>query len=256
MGIGYVIGCMLSILLWQVDRAEIFRKFNNKIESIVKNKVLLTLLYLIVIVLIWRIGRVKITNNFLNETINVMVTFFVLDISNTERKNLKREDKVFFYNSISSISKSLVCGFIAPFLYMFIFGKSIALIYVLIFQLSSLDELYLFEKLWLIMNIIPSAVANIFLYLIYVLKFKKIKIKADYAANFIIRPLLNVDITAAYIEGLNFYYYYTEDYSNYIKNYGTSNRKIDKSCIKHYLGLEYTICMIVFMIFFFYMSFG
>ena len=250
MGIGYVIGCMLSILFWKIDRHEIFLEVYNKIRNKIKNSIIITIIFIMLVIFLWWIGKVKIEISGLKEIINLAVCFLVLDVSNTERKNLKRKDKVYFYNSISSISKSLVCGFIAPLFYMFLFGNNFAIIYTFVFQLSSIEDLYIFRPLWKIMNIVPSVIADIFLYLVFIIKRRKIKIQADYMWNLINRPLLNVDIIAAYIEDLNFYYYYTENYNNYMIKYGSSNKEVDEACIRSYLGIEYLICMMAFLLFF------
>ncbi len=62
-------------------------------------------------------------------------------------------------------------------------------------------------------------------------------------------PLLNVNILAAYIESVNFYFYYHENNMHYLKSYGDYNNKIDDVCIKDYISISYSICFIVFTMF-------
>lgn len=247
MGVGYLFGCLLSLLLWKIDRQHIFYKLNLKIKKMLKKDFLLTIFYLLFFVLLYFLYK---ENN--NEVLNFITSFIVIDISNTERKNLKKRDKVHFYDSISLISRSIVCGFIAPIIYILVFNNYIALIYTLIYNISLQNNIVLFNFLFNLITIIPSFFVQVVLYIIYICRNKKFSIdfKGDYLINFFMKPLLNVDILAAYIESVNFYYYFNNDNTDYIKSYGEYTNKIDDICIKDYLSIAYSICMICFVAFF------
>lgn len=249
MGIGYVLGCFLSIILWRLDRHRLFYKINKFLEKIFKNKILFQLFYGLIIFLIC-VFISRIESKELN---NFITAFLVIDISNTERKNLKQREKVKFYDSISIISRSIVGGFIAPLLLIAFLGNNASLVYMFIYNISLVDESFsIFKFLFTAFTIIPSLIAEIFLYIIYLFRNKKsgIDFKGDFFHNFLIRPLLNVDILGAYVESVNFYYLYSTKDTDYLKSYGEYTKKIDEVCVKDYLSIGYGICLIVFIIFF------
>ena len=245
MGIGYVFGCLLSILLWRIDRQGLFNLINIKFRSKVKNIYRVQFLYFSIVIIIY-IGLTLIKSS---ELYNAIVAFIVIDISNTERKNLNRTDRKYFYDTLSTISRSLICGFIAPLFYVMILGNGFAIVFTLIYNLSLDEDLNLIGTILSIACIIPSIIAEIFLYVIYVFKNKniRIKFKGDYINNLWRTPLLNVDILAAYIESVNFYFHYNRNNMHYLKSYGEYNNKIDDGCIKNYLGISYSICFILFI---------
>ena len=123
MGIGYVFGCLLSILLWRLDRQRLFNYVNIKLRSKIKNIYVVQFIYFSVVIAIY-IGLTIIKSS---EFYNAMVAFIVIDISNTERKNLNHTERKHFYDTISTISRSLVCGFIAPLFYIIILGNGAAI---------------------------------------------------------------------------------------------------------------------------------
>jgi len=256
LGIGYAAGCLFSILLWKIDRQNIFIRINEYFGKHIKNKIMLTIFYLLIFFALFYI-----LNRFVNipksykEIYNGLTTFIAIDISNTERKNLNRKDIIFFYNSISCISRSLVCGFIAPIFYILIFGNAFGILYMIIYNFS-MQELRLIRGLNSILNVIPALITEVFLYIVYVCSHRNLKFqeKIEYNENLIARPLLNVDVMAAYIEDVNFYYYYTKNYVNYMKSFGKSKNKIDEKCIKSYLGIEYGICIASFICFYYIVS--
>lgn len=257
MGIGYAAGCLFSILLWGIDRQNIFKSINDFLVKHIKNNVIITIIYLFIFfVLFYFLLKIGNINKPFVEIYNGLTTFVAIDISNTERKNLNRKDKVFFYNSISCISRSLVCGFIAPILYILIFKNAFGILYMLIYNVSQQQESGIIKGLNTILTIIPALITEVFLYLIYIYTHKRLnfKQKIDYNENIISRPLVNVDVIAAYIEDVNFYFYYTKDYVNYMKSYGKSNNKIDEKCIKSYLSVEYGICIVSFICFYYIVS--
>ena len=249
MGIGYIIGCLLSVLLWRFDRQVIYEKINEIIKKKLKGEVVIEFTYIILIALICyifsfiRIGEI---NNFIT-------AFIVIDISNTERKNLKRKERVHFYDSISTISRSMICGFIAPLFLIAFGGNILGIAYSFIYNIWYCnEELCIFKYLSTIMNIFPSIIGDLILYIVYIFRNKSAKVdfKGDFFKNLFIRPLLNIDIFAAFIESVNFYYYFDNSNTSFLKSYGHYNNKIDQGCIKDYLSIAYGICLIVFVCFF------
>lgn len=250
MGIGYVFGCLISILLWKLDRQGLFDFVNLKLRKKIKNIYMVQFIYLFALIAIY-IGLNYISNTSLvknSEVYNALVAFLVIDISNTERKNLNHTERKHFYDTLSTISRSLVCGFIAPLFYIVIFGNVATVIFTLIFNISLDEDYTIIGAILAIASIIPAIIAEAFLYIIYIFKNKnvQIKFKGDYINNLWREPLLNVDILAAYIESVNFYYHYNGNNMHYLKSYGEYNNKIDDACVKNYLGISYSICFILF----------
>lgn len=246
-GVGYVFGTLLSILLWKVDRQYIYYKINNFLKNkiFIKN-IFMQIFYILVIVVLLLINVKN------SEITNFITVFLVIDISNTERKNLKKREKIKFYDSIATISNSIVNGFVGPLFYILLLGNIYGIIYTILFNVSQDEELSWFRWINNILSIVPSIIVQIVLYFAYVSRNKKVTMdfRGDYIVNLILRPVLNVDIIAAYIESVNFYYCMSQDDSNYVKSYGEYNNKINEECIKDYLGLAYTICIITFIVFF------
>lgn len=253
MGIGYVIGCLLSILLWKLDRQRLFNFVNMKFKKKIKNLYVVQFLYLCAVIAIF-IGLTFMANTFFiksNEIYNAITAFLVIDISNTERKNLNHTEKKHFYDTISTISRALICGFIAPLFYVIVLGNGVAIAFTLLYNMSLDENFNIIGLLLAIANIIPSLIAEMFLYVIYVCRNKNIKVnfKGDYVSNLFKTPLLNVDIFAAYIESVNFYFHSNGNNMHYLKSYGDYNNKIDAVCIKDYLSISYSICFILFTVF-------
>lgn len=248
MGLGYVVGCFISILIWGFDRQKIFISVNKFIRRRMENKLIIHILYVCVICIICFV--LNMINN--KEICNFITAFIVIDISNTEKKNVRYREKIKFYDSISVISKSTICGFIAPLLYIILFNDTLGIIYMMIYNIASLDdEYYLFRKLFTVLTIVPSFIGQVFLFIIYIINNRRweINFKGDYFINFLTKPLLNVDILGAYIECINFYYHYNTKNTEYIKSYGDYNKKINNKCIRDYLNISYAICFIIFIIF-------
>jgi hypothetical protein len=247
LGIGYIVGCLISILLWKLDRQGIVCFVNKKIRRKIKNPYVIQFLYLCALIAIY-MGLFIVKNN---EIYNAITAFVVLDISNTERKNINNTERKHFYDTISTISRALVCGFIAPLFYIVIIGNAAAIIFTLLYNISFDEELNLIGIFVDIANIIPSLITEVFLYVIYVLRNRKLKIKfkGDYISNLFKMPMLNVDILAAYIESVNFYCHYNGKNMHYLKSYGDYNNKIDDVCIKNYLSISYSVCFMIFTAF-------
>ena len=188
-----------------------------------------------------------------NEVFNAITTFIVIDISNTERKNLNHTERKHFYDTISTISRALVCGFIAPLFYIIVLGNNASIVFILLYNFSLDEEFNILGICKSLAIMIPALMAETFLYMIYVFRNKKLKIefKGDYINNFYRIPLLNLDILAAYVESVNFYCYYNSNNMHYLKGYGNYAGKIDDACIKDYLSISYSICFILFTAFIF-----
>jgi len=248
MGLGYIIGCFFSILFWKIDRQVIYFKINETLKKVIKNQVILLFFYIFFIMFLCiMLSRIK-----NGEIFNGITTFLITDISSTERKNLKRKEKVHFYDSISLISRSIVCGFIAPFLYVILLGNSFAIFYTFIYNISLIYKFSLITLCFNLLTFIPAFVAQGFLYIVYVTRNKKFSLdfKGDYFLNSYMNPMLNVDILAAYVESVNFYHYFSKKNTSYLKGYGEYRNKINHICIKDYISISYGICMIWFIIFF------
>jgi hypothetical protein len=249
MGIGYIIGCLLSLILWKFDRQKLFYKLKDILDKLTKNEIALQIAYtLIVLAVCFFIEQIKI-----KELYNLITAFLIIDISNTEKHNLKQREKVRFYDSISTISRAVVCGFIAPLLFVALLGNVFGIGYMLIYNISITDEgLDIFGIAFTALTILPALIAEFFLYFVYLCRNRRsaIDFKGDYFSNLLMRPLLNVDILGAYVESVNFYYLYSTKKTDYLKSYGEYTKKIDEVCIKDYLSIAYGICLIIFVLFF------
>ncbi|MCY6483705.1 hypothetical protein OW763_05000 [Clostridium aestuarii] len=214
----------------------------------INNRILIQIIYIGAVILIsFLLEKIQ-----FKELYNGLTAFLVIDISNTERKSLEKKEKINFYNSISIITRSLVCGFTSPLLYIIIFGNYFAIAYMIIYYIRFNEENTILMWIWMIFTIIPSLLVQLFLYIIYIFRHKKISIEfeGDYFNSVFKRPLLNVNILAAYVESINFYFYYSKDDSNYFKSYGKYKKTIEYEDVKNYLGIAYIICIIIFILFF------
>lgn len=249
MGIGYVLGCLISIILWKLDRQKFYALIHKKAKGILKNDVLIQLIFWSFAALIYMIFLMF--NK--SEIFNAITAFTVIDISNTERKNIKFKERFQFYDSISTISRAIVCGFVAPLFYITLFGNAFAILYSFIYNFYMLNEESDYLKvIFTILTIVPALISEIFLYIVYIFRNKKYRIdfKGDYFINAFVRPLLNVDIMGAYIESVNFYYYFSSNNTDFIKSYGEYSKKVDSICIKDYLSIGYGTCILTFLLFF------
>ncbi|MDT8716633.1 hypothetical protein IAI10_08185 [Clostridium sp. 19966] len=239
-------GCLISIVLWKVDRSYFFKGIDRFLVRIVKKIHIAEYTYLFgLVILIFIHIRAP------EEIYDLLTLLIVIDISNAERKNVMEKD-THFYASISTISRAVVTGFIAPLFYIIILGNKAAIVYFLIANIWESNDYKILRSLYNIMTIIPAMLTQPFLYSVYIFRNKIIKIdfKGDYTLNCVIRPLLNIDIFGAYIEKVNFYYYFSLEGINYIKNYGQYENKIEISCIKDYLSIAYCICILAFAVFY------
>lgn len=247
MGIGYIFGCLISIIFWKVERQVIFRKLNDLLKKKLKYKILMNIFYILLIFFVYYL--IKIAPK--SEMINFIIAFIVIDISNSEKKNLEFSSPIKFYGSITLACKAILYGFVAPLFYIAIFSNTIGIVYFFIYNISEIKGYKLFRLLSIILNIVPALIIQIFFYFIYIFRNKKIQIdfKGDYIKNTLTKPLLNIEIMAAYIESINFYYHFQQDSINYIKEYGGYNGGIDEYCIKDYLSVIYGLSFIFFAMF-------
>lgn len=244
MGIGYVLGCLFSILFRKIDKFKILEKIYYKSKKIIKSDILF-----IAIIAVFFISLIYAFMFIPDEEIKNFITFIIcIDISNTEYINLKNKGEKHFYNSISTITKALIGGFIGPVLYAALFGNLFAVFYYILFLTNDMLDKKLTNILIRILNIIPAFLADLLFYLIYIIRYKTFKIdfKGDFFINSILNPMLNLNIIAAYLESINFYYFKSDCD---IKNYGSGKRSIDSICIKEFLNHTYFICLIIFIIF-------
>jgi len=243
---------LLSILFWKFDRHDLAIKVNEKFSARIKDKSVLQWVYFILIIILGVI--ISLISN--SEIVNALVAFFVIEISNSERKTVikKSTEKKEFYNTLSLISKSLICGFLAPLIYILIIGNTGGVIYTLIYYTSDDEELKFINSILNMLNIIPTIIGGMFLYIVYVIRNKtfKINFKGDFFINVFTNPLLNIYILAAYIESVNFYYIQDKGV-HYLKSYGVYQGKIDDLCVKDFLTVIYGVCFIYYVIFWIYM---
>jgi len=147
----------------------------------------------------------------------------------------------------------LICGFLAPLIYILIIGNGGGVIYTLIYYISDDESLKFINGILNVLNIIPTLIGGMFLYIVYIIRNKtfKINFKGDFLKNLFTNPLLNIYIFAAYIESVNFYY--IEDKGvHYLKSYGVYQGKIDDLCVKDFLTVIYGVCFIFFVVFWIY----
>lgn len=244
---GYILGCLLSVLLWRFDKQRIFFMLNSNLSKILKNKIIIQLIYLILVTIVC-IALSFLKNDFVY---NAIIGFIVIDISSTERENLLNNDEISFYNSISTVSKSLINGFIGPLFYIIIGGNPLGIAFTLICNLNLTDDYSILNLVDTIFSIVPAIISNFLLYVIYIIKFRKLRIdfKRDFLINSIARPRLNMDILAANIESVHFYTHFNKNSGAYIKSYGGPNNKINAVCIREYIKIIYGICTLFFIAF-------
>ncbi|WP_346936978.1 hypothetical protein [Clostridium sp.] len=218
----------------------------------IRDKAVLQWVYFILIIILGVI--ISIISD--SEIVNAIVAFFVIEISNSERKTVikKSTEKKEFYNTLSLMSKSLICGFLAPLIYILLIGNTGGVIYTLIYYTSDDEGLKFINSILNMLNIIPTLIGGMFLYIVYVIRNKtfKINFKGDFFINIFTNPLLNIYILAAYIESVNFYYIQDKGV-HYLKSYGVYQGKIDDLCVKDFLTVIYGVCFIFFVIFWIYM---
>lgn len=248
---GYVLGCLLSMLVWNLDRHAFFKKL-NKIMSLIKNILVRELLNLTIFIVIFTILFKYQPITYIScEIYNFITAFLVIDISNIEKKSVFIKGKTNFNDSISKISQAICSGFIAPLLYIIILGNSLAIFYMLIYMCSKNEEYILADGFKAIMDIVPSIIAEIFLYIFFILKNKSFQLdfRGSFFHNMIFNPILNIDIIAANLEKISFYYCETKENKSVVMYYGKFNNNINIRSLKNYFSVIYSICFMAFAFF-------
>lgn len=250
MGRGYLFGCLLSLLLYKFDRNRVFRFIDIKLNSLVKSNFIKEMIYFIIIAILY---FPFLYLNLNDEFINFLVAFLVIDISNSERKALKLNEKMRFYEAIETMTKSLLCGFFIPLFLIIAFKNNYpTIIYFVIYNITEITEYKVINVIFKIIIIIPSIILQGILYFIYVFRNKQYKLnfKGEYFHNLIEDPCLNLNITASYIEKVNYCKCYKFRDASYIKNYGNYNERINEGCVKDYISISYGVAFFIFAVFF------
>ncbi|MGM9974652.1 MAG: hypothetical protein ACI33K_11500 [Clostridiaceae bacterium] len=244
MGIGYTLGCLLSILLWSLKRSTVFNKIEYLGHKFHKGKILVYLLYLIMMITgVWFFLTYK------NEWTSFIIAFMVVDISNSEKSNINASE-LKFHKTIALNCKALVCGFVAPLFYILIFGNYMGFIYTLVFHISEQGNYRMLTYLLNILSIIPAFISQVILYgIALVIGCKDIDFKGDYIENSFKRPFLNLEVIAASIESVSFYYYFQEGKDGFIKAYGKEKNRLSFKNIIHYTGILYTASFVSYIVF-------
>ena len=173
----------------------------------------------------------------------------VIDISNSEKNNINASE-IKFHETIALNCKALVSGFIAPLLYILVFGNYMGFIYFTLFNIVEQGNYRKLSHIVNVLTIIPAFIAQVILYVIaLVLGCKTIDFKGDYIESSFKRPFLNLEVIAASIESVSFYYYFQEDEDGYIKAYGKEKNRISIKNIIHYTGILYTASFVSYIAF-------
>ena len=253
MNIGFMIGCFISIVFWGIDREKVLNNILQKLNGRYTYKIIKVVHALLIGCMVGLIFYVEkyviLENKLLGEILGVITGIIAIDVSNADKKSIKCEgEKKYFCDTISLISRGITCGFIGPIIYVNIFGMYFALLHSMIYQYTLIHENTLINGLKNLLNVIPSMVAIICLYLLYIFRYKNIYLsfRGDFLKNMFLNPLLNVDILGAYAQGVGFYWYQQEG-SAFMKAYGKFQRKIDRECVVNYISIAYAICLVVFV---------
>lgn len=253
MNIGFMIGCFISIIFWGIDREKALNNILQKVNgrgTYKFMKVVHAIFIGCMVGLTFYVERyVILENKLLKELLGAIIGIIVIDISNADKKSIKSEgDKKYFCDTISLVSRGITCGFIGPIIYVNTFGMYFALLYSMIYHYVLVHKVGLINRLKNLLDIIPSMLAIICLYFVYIFRYKNVYLsfKGDFLKNIFLNPLLNVDILGAYVQGVGFYSYQQEA-TAFIKAYGKFQRKIDRECVVNYISLAYIICLLVFV---------
>ncbi|AWZ48217.1 hypothetical protein C3495_05030 [Clostridiaceae bacterium 14S0207] len=246
---GYTLGCLMSILLWNFNRENLYIYIPKKIR---RNKVLS--LDFILIYTFFILGIMFLLRFILpKEMYNFLVGFLVIDFSTKEKENINVCRGKNLEEGIFNISEAVICGFIAPLFYIMLFGNLVGILYLQLKILGSIYNNEILNSIIKILNLVPSIIAES---LLLIINIPKIKIKdkifnGEYISNLFVNPLLNLDILASKIYEFNFYYYTRIKNTTYVKSYGSTNCKVKKDAIKEYQKHAYLCCLIYFIFFLF-----
>ena len=246
MGVGYIVGCLASILLWNVERQAFFRKLDGFIKKFFESKVAAYVFYVLGILIMSLIAIIF----WDKEIANFITAFLVIDISLSERENMEAED-MRFNATIGKLCRSLVCGMTAPLFYVLLFGNVGGIIYFALYNICYVGDYAMFDKVLSFLTVIPGLLVQLIFYMVYIFKSKKLAIdfKGDYLINIVKRPLLNLEITAANIESISFYYHFQEKEQSFVKLYGKEENQITDNIIIGYLSTLYIAAIFIFLAF-------
>lgn len=244
MGVGYTLGCLASILLWNVERQAFFRKLDGFIKSFFQSKTMAYVFYVLGILILSFMAIIF----WDNEIANFITSFLVIDISLSERENIEAED-MRFNATIGKLCRSLVCGMTAPLFYVLLFGNVGGIVYFALYNICYAGDYHVFDKVLSLLTVIPGFLVQLIFYFVYIFKSKKLAIdfKGDYLINIVKRPLLNLEITAANIGSISFYYHFQEKEQSYVKLYGNEKNQITGNIIVGYLSTLYIAAIFIFL---------
>lgn len=249
MGIGYIIGCVLSLSLVDFNRSKIINSISSFLIKLFKKTTYVQLLYLIIVSLIVLLLK----NVGYTELYNIITGFLVVDLCNITITKNSNKTKKKFYNTVHHITTSTVCGFIAPFFYIYIFRNNIfGIAFMLIYNISLNKEFKLLNEIRNILIIIPCIIMDLLLYTVYLFTNRKtyINFKGDFLRNLFFNPTLNIDIIASHIQFINYYYFYQDTNLQHIKSYGNyKSSSVSISNVKTYLTVSYSICCFMFSLY-------
>lgn len=238
MEMSYTIGIILNLIFFNLLH------LNKKIKLII---------YLSVLFLF--IANIYLYNNTL--IFNLLTILFVIDVKNYSNEITKSKSKIKLYNLMSSISKSLVLGFVAPVFLILLLGNNVAFLFSILYKINKKFKFRIINCIINLIAILPCFITEIFVYIVIVIRNKtgKINFKGDFIYNSLFNPLLNLSIMSAYMESVNFYYHYKYSNKDSLKYYGNYKYKIDTLCVKDYLSITYGIAFILFAIFLFLLNY-
>ncbi len=257
---GYILGILISFLFARFNKKLFIHKIQFLFYKLFNKKEIyeiILVLYIIIISII--ISLLCITINKFNSQSNITLikqfnfyNFFtmllLLNFSFAEKLILKSNDEN-CHKFISLISRSLVLGFIAPLLYIGIFNNFIALVICFLLSLDVKKTTYI-KYLYNFLCILPSVITSIFLIFILVItkKINQLNFKNMFLKNFLIDPLINVEIIMITLQGTFLIIDYKEVASCKLIKYGT-NKNIGKNDLYWLLTKSYIVCILSFIIF-------
>lgn len=249
MGAGYIIGCVLSLLIIDFNRSKLINNVSLFLIKFFKKTTYVQLLDLIIIFFIVFLLK----NIGYSELYNVITGFLVTDLCSITITKSSNKTKKNFYDTVHHITTSTVCGFIAPFFYIYTFKNNVfGIAFMLIYNASLNKHFKFLSKIRNILIVIPCIIMDLLLYTVYLFTNKKtyINFKGDFLNNLFFNPTLNIDIIASHIQFINYYYFYQDTDLQYIKSYGNyKSSNVSISNIKTYLTVSYSICCFMFSLY-------
>lgn len=257
----YIIGILFSFILVKFDK----KVFLHKIQSAIEKKFRTSYLYEIVFCICTVIMAAAIfiigycLNRFFHsfsivflkniDFYNILAVFFLLDFSSTESLAMKCDSSDQFNSVIKSISSSVTFGFIAPLLYIGVFGNFFAIIICLILS-SKNENTGIIRSLYRLFAVPPSILAMIIISLLLLVtnRYRSVSFKSMFFTNLFLDPILNIYILIAALMDTFMIIDYKNIYDNRVVKYG-SNRNIEQLNLYWLLAKSYIICSFMFIIF-------